>query len=324
MVLKVLNYRTTQYLLSTLIILGMLICVFTPNYYLFKMGSSFAIQITLGYLLLGLVFLLCKQPRLMFTSFACCAGLCIFLKYSTNADITPLTQKTNEETITVAHFNLSASGEDFEQTIQKILSSDVDLISLQEVTPDWASLLNESMGEQYPYSNSLVRFDPFGISIYSKYPLVDMDTFFYEDIPNLAGAIRTNGNGEKVHFIASHTTPPLYSSAYIKMKEHLQAISQYATKISEKPIITIGDFYAPPWWKEIQDLKDAANLNDSRRSATLSFSQIFENPVDYIFHSHHLSCLDFQNVADENANHLGIMGEYQFTPTPGYAQKENR
>ena len=116
---KLLTYRFVQFLLIGLIVLGTFICVFTPNYFVFKMGARFAVQIMLGYLLLGFVFLVFRQHKLMFTSFACCAGLCLFLKYASDGQINfPI--KTDNQTLNVAHFNVSASTQDFQNTIDEI------------------------------------------------------------------------------------------------------------------------------------------------------------------------------------------------------------
>ncbi|MEM8908037.1 MAG: endonuclease/exonuclease/phosphatase family protein [Bacteroidota bacterium] len=321
MVTKILSYKPLQITLSAFIILGALICIFTPNYFLFKMGASFAVHIMIGYLLLAMVFLFFRQPQLMFTSFACCAGLCLFLKHSSNAELA-LPPQTSDKVVKVAHFNMSASDEDYDQTIASILATNADLISVQEVTPDWHELLKTALQEQYPHSNAIVRFDPFGIAVYSKYPFQQIDTLFHEDIPSLVGTIQTEGEGSAVHFISAHTTPPLFSSAYNKMKAHLTMLGQYAQHI-DLPIITLGDFHAPPWWGEIQELKEVAQLQDSRRSATYSFSDVFQNPVDYILYSTELTCIDFRAVLS-NSNHLGIQGVYQFHSNPQYASKANR
>lgn len=310
MVTKILSYRYIRVLVSAMIVVGALLCVFTPNYYLFKMGSTFAIQIMLGYLVGGLIFLYFKQPWLTFTSFACCAGLCMFLKFSTNAEMnTPVV--TSEEIINIGHFNLSSSNNDQEEVIATILNSGADLISIQELTPDWLPLLEEGLGKTYKYSSAIVRMDPFGIAIFSKKPITHLDTFYYEDIPNLAGTITCDYSNDAFHFIAAHTTPPLYKTAHAHMQNHLNVIARYIDKIN-LPVITMGDFYAPPWCREIQDLKNAAGLHDSRRTAKLEINQLFDNPVDYILHSSQLNCIDFKSISNKSAEHIGIQGAYQF------------
>ena len=319
MVAKLLDIRPVKISLSILIVLGAIFCIFTPNYFLFKMGARFAGLIMLGYLALGIFFLILKQPQLMFTSFACCAGLCLFLKYSSNSDLKhPV--PTDELRIKVAHFNVSASDEDYESTINTMLATDADLISIQELTPDWEYALEETLSEKYPYSSSVVRFDPFGLAIYSKNPISQLDTFYFEDIPNLSGIVDIkNSNNRRFKFICGHTTPPLYSIAYQKMKGHLKILAEHAAQDSI-PVITIGNFHAPPWWGEIQELRETANLADSRRSAAYGISEIFQNPGDYIFYGEDFNCLSFENIFTPKSSHLGISGQYQFKR---HAQKTN-
>ncbi len=310
MVTKILGYRYIQLSISAFIVLGAVLCIFTPNYYLFKMGSEFAIQIMLGYLIGGFIFLYFQQPKLTFTSFACCAGLCLFLKYSTNAEMkAPII--TNSEIVNIAHFNLSSTASDYEQTIKNIKEADADLVSIQELTPDWLPVLESELSELYPYSSSIVRMDPFGIAVLSKRPILNLDTFYYQNIPNLAGTLTWEKGEKALQFIAAHTTPPLYQKAHTRMQQHLEVIGNYIDEIN-LPVVTIGDFYAPPWCREIQDLKYAAGLNDSRRTAKLIVSQLFENPVDYILHSDQLTCIDFESISNQTSQHIGIRGAYQF------------
>ncbi|MEL6863828.1 MAG: endonuclease/exonuclease/phosphatase family protein, partial [Bacteroidota bacterium] len=300
---------------------GMLICIFTPNYYFFKMGTRFAVPLMLGYLLFGLLLLILKQQRLMFTSFACCAGMCLFLKFSSDAELRFPT-RTSRESLKVAHFNVANSGEDYENTIRLMLSTDADLISIQEIDPHWSQLLLETLNSKYPYHHSVVRFDPFGLALFSKHRFHSIDTFHFEDIPNIIGSIQPPGFKEQLYFISSHTTPPLYSSAYNRLSEHLEKIAQYTSHI-KAPILTFGDYYAPPWWGEIQNLKEAGQLSDSRPSGLSDLSNVFQNPVDYIFYSKHFNCIDFENITQES-NHLGISGTYQSKPDYFHVKTPNQ
>lgn len=310
MLARILDLRYIQLGLGILIILGTVFCIFTPNYFLFKLGARFAGMIMLGYLMMGIFFLVLKQPRLMFTSFACCAGLCLFLKNASNSDLRhPL--PTNERSIRIAHFNISASADDYESTIETLAKSKADLISIQEVTPDWQYLLKETLSQKYPYSLAITRLDPFGLAVYSKFPISQLDTFFYEDIPNISGIVQLEKAKHRFKFICAHTTPPLYSLAYEKMRNHLKLVAEQAVSDSI-PTITIGNFHAPPWWGEIQELRTTAKLADSRRSAAYGISEIFQSPGDYILYSNHFNCLNFKNIITPLSNHLGIQGRYQF------------
>jgi endonuclease/exonuclease/phosphatase (EEP) superfamily protein YafD len=314
MITKILNLKYVHLSLSTLFVLGALICIFPPDLFLFKIGAQFAVQIMLSYMAFGLIFLMLKSYRLMFTSFACCAGLCLFLKYTTNSEMAPA-QASNEETIHVAHFNISAT-DDYQFMVDQILLSGADLISLQEVTPDWNIVLQESLNTIYPYSKTVVRFDPFGLAVYSKHPLSNIDTFVCEGVPNIMGTVELKNTGKDICFITSHALPPFYSSDYKKLRKHLRRIAEFSNE-SSCPVLTMGDYNAVPWSYEIQDFRSASNLNDSRRgffpNSVGSFS-VFQLPSDHIFYSKELKCIQFDDMDDPKAGHIGVKGAYQFTP----------
>lgn len=312
MVTKILNLKYIHLSLSALIILGALVCIFPPEFFIFKMSAQFAVQIMLSYLAIGLLFLIVGHRKLMFTSFACCAGLCLFLKYVTNSELVRA-QPTTEETFNVAHFNVSAT-DDYEFMIAEILASKADLISFQEVTPDWNIVLQESLSEFYPHSKTVVRFDPFGLAVYSKLPFNSVDTFMTEDVPNILGTIGLDKSGNEICFITSHALPPFYTSDYKKLRNHLHKIATFSNQ-SACPVITIGDYNAVPWSYEIQDFRAVSKLNDSRRgffpNSKGSFS-IFQLPSDHIFYSSQLECIHFEDLEHSVAGHLGVKGAYQF------------
>ncbi len=312
MITKILNLKYIHLSLSVLIILGALVCVFPPDFFIFKMSARFAVQIMLSYLALGLIFLSFKSYKLMFTSFACCAGLCLFLKYTTNSDLA-LAAPSNEEAISIAHFNVSAS-DDYDFIIDEILKADADLISLQEVTPDWGIVLKESLIEKYPYSKTVVRFDPFGLAIYSKLPFSNIDTFVCDNVPNIFGTLKLEESNREICFITSHALPPFYTSDYQKLRKHLRRIASFSNE-SDCPVITMGDYNAVPWSYEIQDFRSVSNLSDSRRgffpNSNGSFS-IFQLPSDHIFYSNQLKCIHFEDMEHTEAGHLGVKGAYQF------------
>ncbi len=311
MVTQLLEKRPINLTLNTLIVLGALCVMFTPNYLFFKIGSNFAVHIMLGYLLLGLVFLILRQPKLTFTSFLCCAGLCLFLKFYSNWDWT-LPQATDESqpTVRVAHFNIANSVESYEATMRSILEVDADVLSFQEVTPDWDASFRKWLNEKYPHSTSVVRFDPYGLAIYSKRPILSTDTFYYNDIPNLDVVLQGPKKQELFRVISSYATPPLYNQALAHLKTHMSIIANKVNQ-SDVPVFTVGDYNAPPWWEEIRLLLKWGALSDSRSCAPQGLEQLLQHPVDYILHTDHYKCLSFGPTANSLYGHLGIQAVFQ-------------
>jgi endonuclease/exonuclease/phosphatase (EEP) superfamily protein YafD len=152
------NNRLLTLTISLLLVAGMAISIFTPNFLVFNWWSKFIMQITVGYWIVGLGFLILKQQRLTMIAFACCVVLCLYLKGTTNSRLEPV-KVTNEPKFSIAHFNLSESSNDYNEVISAIKQTNADIISLQEVTPDWNPVLKDSFSKIYPYSCQVGGFD---------------------------------------------------------------------------------------------------------------------------------------------------------------------
>ena len=264
-------------------------------------------------LLSGMFFLLMDHRRLMFLSLLCCGVLCVFLKNRSNSDLR-LAEDSSQPSISVAQINLVNIAEDYEGLIESIKQDSVDLICFQEVTPDWASFIQDELNEVYPFANSLVRIDPFGQLILSKYPLSAIDTFYHEGIPVLSSLIDL-GYNIHLQLISLHPKPIVSDESNSRFEQHLDQISKKVLE-SKIPLITIGDFNIVPWSDEIQKFKYLSNLNDCRRefvpASPLNPFNFHKIPVEHIFYNDRLECVSFNNLRSAQRDYLGIKGKYQF------------
>lgn len=307
-----------KYTVSSLLLLITLWCVLQPNYYFLQTSINYAQYILIGELILGVVFLLLRQPSLTFVTFGCCALLCLFLKFNTNtsAKIFPI---TDQPKFTVAHFNLANGDPEPEITFSTMQQCDADLISIQEVTPLWDSLLHSNLVHLYPYFYRMVDIGLYGMSVYSRQPIVALDTFYYQDIPNIIGQVSVSDVNQKlISFIMSHTMPALSSDTYGHLQKHLKLIASKCARIRQ-PLITLGQYNAVTWSNEIQNFREQSRLLDSRQLPRTqlngSILPFFDIPEDYIFYSRHFNCLAFETLTSPNSSHLGIKATLQYRTT---------
>lgn len=299
-------------------ILGAMLCIFTPSHYFFKSMSEFAVQIMFGYLVLGLVFLLLKQPRLMFGSFIACTILAIHLKINTNADLRTPAVNQDQAIIKVALIDISNINEDFDGTLDAMLNSKASLLAIPDIDPFLYDFLKDTLAPQFPFCTSRVGFDP-AITVFSKYEISNQDTFFIEGLPNIMGSIKVEGKGRELFFITSSTLRPFYSRDYDKLKKLLGRVAEKAKKVNA-PIITLADYNVVAWSDEILDFRASAELKDSRRGFTPAaktgniISGFLDSPSSHIFFSEHFTCTGFENLRSENSNYLGVEGSFQFNP----------
>lgn len=316
MIKTIFDNKIIRLVLSTILIVGTIFVVFTPDFLIIKWGANHAVKIMFAYLLIAMAFLAIDQKKLMLLAFICCSAIAVFLKNTTSSEMKAPEKTQDAVSIKVAHFNVNNANEDFISAIETILSTKADLLSFQEVTPIMDGRLSAVLDSIYPYHYSNPGLGLFGMALFSKYPYEYVDTFQYKEIPNIIGCIAFDEEN-KVHFVSSHTLPALNNSYYIRLKEHLDKIADYCNELNE-PILAFGDYHTVPWSDEIQDFRIKTNLDDSRKGFTPTFphgvSTIFEVPVDHIFFSPDFKCLGFSTVSTIYTNHLGIQGIFELQP----------
>jgi endonuclease/exonuclease/phosphatase (EEP) superfamily protein YafD len=284
----------------------------------------------------GLFFLLIKQPRLTFIFFGGCAVLCLFLKFSIKNDsinrwrqavinrrlAEEQPEKEESPVFKIAHLNVS-NATDVADAIATIKASQASIISIHEVTPQWEQWLSDSLSREYPYHHTLVDIGLFGMAIYSKYELTQVDTFYYRSIPNLRGLISIDGN--TAGFISTHTEPALNDASKQRLKDHLSVVAGQA-RSPALPMLVFGEFNAVSWSNEIQSFRDSTSLQESRTGfmpyTSIGVSSFFDVPLDHVFYSPELDCTAFENLYNaKTGKRLGIAATFQFKHPLSYAKK---
>jgi endonuclease/exonuclease/phosphatase (EEP) superfamily protein YafD len=302
-------------LLILAIVVGAGLAIYTPNYAVFNAWARFAPQVALGYLLLGMVWLITKQTQLMLTTLLSCAFLCIYLRNASNSAL-ELPKKTNEPILKLGNFNANQANGDFLNFLASIKKQKLDILSLQEITPDWQRTLTDSLKKEFPYycfaSNPSLQ----SLALFSRYPFKNCDTIYSENTPSLRFTFSSNylGRQGRFHILASYIQPPYFKKAYEQLQNQLTSVAKVVQE-SQEPSITLGEYSIHASAYEIQQFRHIAALQDSRRGFRPDRSDgsisLFDTPTDHIFFTPHFNCIDFQTISGVQAERLGIVGTYQ-------------
>ncbi len=314
-----------QRIISLVLIVGALLCIFQPEYHALRVFTRYAPLITIGYWLLGLAFLALKNARLTMVSFICCGFLCLFFKGVSNSKVEKAVQ-TTALNISVAQINLSLSNSTINETLESIKKTDVEVLSLQEVNFEWSHKLKDSLSSIYPFSCRIERADIYGIELFSKYPFTTCDTFYSEDIPNLIISLKKTPASQPIYIVSTYIAPPLFTVAYQAMQQQLLVIAEHVKSISA-PLIALGDYNIEASSWEIQQFRKEAGLLNSRRGFRPSRIDgkfdLTEVPTDHIFYTPQLECIYFETIIDKEQKHLGISGTFQLTNSLSDVEKKN-
>jgi endonuclease/exonuclease/phosphatase (EEP) superfamily protein YafD len=307
-------YTWLERMIAVVLLGGVLLCIYQPEYPIIKAGVKYAPLIAIGYWLVGLLFLAIRQNRLTMIAFICCGFMCIFLKNASNqALVQP--SKTSEPMVKIAQFNLAAVNGNYDELIDKIIQSDADVVSLQEVPITYEKWLEDTLKKDYPHACLSASADFRGILLLSKHKFLSCDTIKSDNIPNLSISIRTKNSARQLYIICTYLAPPFGATGYKTFRNQLDTVANYAKMLGE-PYITVGDFNMEGSSYEVQQFRRSAAIADSRRGfqpmrqdGTLD---LFEIPTDHIFYTRHFQCVDFHTISDSSKAHLGIVGTYQF------------
>ena len=307
MISKLLRNRFIEILIFLILVSGVVFTIFTPQQPFFIWSSSMAVQALIVYVLLGLIFLVFKQEKLLFTSFICAGVLALFLKGNFNSNL-KLAPKTDAASFNVTHYNLS-SLTTVNQLFNSITTNKSDILSIQEVNPEIKNVLYRALKPMYPYSYYVGSIN-FGTSIFSKYPFVTVDTISINGIANVLCGFRLKGFNENVYLLSTYSTPPIGNKELENYKRYLLKIITWSYPINS-PLILAGEMNAVPWSNEIIYLRDKLKLKDCRRAYYPSLPNIMERPMDHMFYSGKISCVDFHELRDSAYQHIGITASFQ-------------
>ena len=289
---------------AVILIVGTGIVMLSSQVPLIRRISEYSVHIMLGMLGFSLLALLFSKSKIMFAGMACTAALCIFLKDASNNTL-KLPQENTEAKINVAHINLSNITFEFKELRNLLNKEKIDLVSFQELTPDWNEMLHNLLKVDFPYSKSEVRIDPYGMALYSRTQFKSAGSFNCVDKPNLKSTIEKDGKEFQV--ISSYLTPALDKKSIETASTQLTKIAEEINK-SELPLIALGEFNMVYWTNEIREFRSDTKLTNSRRGLSDGHLRV---PYDHIFFSEGLECTEFKVMKDNDQNYIGIMGTYQ-------------
>ncbi len=297
-------YRKSSVILSAILILFSIGMIYPMGISVMEGLSVYSLQIIFMFILLAMMFLIIDAKRLMFSSLLGAAILCLFLKNNSNRNLV-MPEVNTDAQVSIAHFNLSSLEPDVAQLFAIVNDTKADVLSFQEFTPLWKEVLDSVVVDSYPHSIEIMRIDPFGLSIFSKIPYDHVDTSYVSGIPIVCFGV--SAAHETIELVSTYISPPLDSYSKEIAESQLSAMN-IILSASNFPHMVVGEFNDVYWSNRVRTFRNDNNLVNSRRNTTVTSLDI---PLDHIFHSESLECIQFSEVLDKADRKVGILGNYQ-------------
>lgn len=260
----------------------------------------------LSFLMIGMAFFILDLKHLMISSLFACGLLCVFLKDASHQALF-YSRLNQEEVFRIVHINAASAERQYEDVLEIINTHDPDLFAIQECTPDWFYFFEKTI-DNYPYQHSINLPMSFGSVLYSKNPLVPLDTIVINQIPNLVTEVEFDDDN-KVTILNTYLHTPLLVNETGGIDNNLSEFISIIKSDPQSAFLHVGDFNLTYWSGSILDYRLETQLQNSRKGINLSKMYV---PYDHVFYSDHLECTNFQDLELSNNTHVGVLGDYYF------------
>jgi endonuclease/exonuclease/phosphatase (EEP) superfamily protein YafD len=274
------NWTTAQRQLARLAVLGtVVIASSTALAFAARIGwfadlfSHFRLQYALASLALAGGFLVLRRHRLALVALA----LAVPNLWSVSPYLVPIlvpasvAEPTASEDITVISLNLFYRNKHYPAVREYLERSAADVLVLSELTPEWAHQLRPVTGS-YPYWMSVDRRSPWGLGVFSRYPLLDA----YATDLGVQGSVNVVATvalpGGNVQLAAVHLVSPtgpkrtgLRDRQLARLGSLLGPPVESGRAVPRTPRLLVGDLNVTPFSPHFADLLEQTGMEDARR-----------------------------------------------------------
>jgi endonuclease/exonuclease/phosphatase (EEP) superfamily protein YafD len=287
--------------LNLLSFLGMLHLVF-------ELLSHFRVQYSFFFLLSVLYFLLVKRKVWLTISLI---GLCLNGMVVAKYYLSGTNDNSAGTQLKVLFSNVHSSNKNHQAILDTIQRLEPDIVALAEINKNWLEDL-KPLRQRYLHYKETPRSDNFGIALYSKYPLENVNLISFvehSDYSVLSILADIKMNKKLVHIVATHSLPPI-SAAYIKERnKHIKSLSQWV-KDKQNPVIVMGDLNMTMWSPYYDDLEDAGLFNARQGFGILptwpAKLPFFKIPIDHILYTKGISVNQVSVEAEVGSDHFPL------------------
>lgn len=207
--------------------------------------------------------------------------------------------------LTLLSVNVRWSNHRYGNLLRILAARDADLVVVVELTPDWRRAL-ASLDARYPYRLLAPRRDPYGVGMWSRYPLeareirLDATAAIDARVATPEGTIRVVG---------VHLRSPTNGR---KAAERNRALADLTTltRGARLPLVVVGDFNATPYSPYFSTWLSAAALRDAHAGLDITwptFLPILGIPIDHCVVNSKLGIADFRRLPPFGSDHYPIL-----------------
>jgi endonuclease/exonuclease/phosphatase (EEP) superfamily protein YafD len=216
----------------------------------------------------------------------------------------------NGKTITLMQANVWRSNQDTSALLDQIAEVRPDVVVLQEMSAIWQSTMEE-LAEDYPFSVVQAHEGPFGIGMFSKFPLLDASVVLAPpiDLPEIRATLQFDE--QRIRLVSSHPMSPVGAASVAARNEQLRVLGAELAS-AQRPTILIGDLNVSMWAPTYERFETMSGMRNARKGFGLVptfpvYLPIAGIPIDHVLVSDDIAVLEFRQGARTGSDHWPII-----------------
>ena len=213
----------------------------------------------------------------------------------------------------IAHMNVLQPNLEYADAIAIAEESNADLISFQEVSPEWANALSSGLKECYPYQHVEPRMNFYGIALFSKLPFSSVNTFIVEHSPFIEAIVPVGSQAVRV--LAIHATSPTSYGHFRERNAQLEEVARIVAAES-MPTVVIGDLNTVHWDRVYKRFCASSGLLPTTRTDQRTWPSVGPLaliPLDHLLVPKGLCSADVSSFEIPGSDHRGLLADLKFT-----------
>lgn len=290
---------------ATLLLAVAVALAFSPDAYLPMLARAFLLQWSALFVVIAALLL---WRKLRWTALSSALG-CVLILPQYHQPVTEYEVQNGHASLRIAHLNVYQLNDRHEEVVRIAVDSDADVISLQEVSDEWADALTTGLASAYPYSHVEARNNCYGIALFSKLPFTEVHSAEVEGAPYLEAVVQSNEG--LVRIMSVHATSPI---SYAHFQRRNAMLKHLATTIDARtmPTVLVGDLNTVHWDRAYRNFHTRSGLqpvNGPAMRTWPSIGPIALIPLDHLMISPGLGATDVQRFTIPGSDHRGLVAD---------------
>ena len=283
---------------------------FAPDLYLPMLARAFLLQWSFFFAIVTLFLLIKKR---WWPAWSALFGAVLILVQVPKPFVEAIPIGTGA-TLRILHMNVLQPNGEFDRAIQQSITSNADVISVQEVGPEWAEALTVGLREIYPYAHVEPRTNCYGIALFSKRPFVRVRTVLVQHSPFIEAVVDVEGT--PVRLFAVHATSPISYAHFRKRNDQLGELAAYLAQ-SDTATVLVGDLNTVPWDRSFQRFCRDARMYSTTASEQRTWPSVGPLaliPLDHLLLSKGIVPASIRTVDISGSDHRGLVADVRIAP----------